>query len=1044
VKAPAGRRTPAPVLVAGGGPAGQRAALDLVHAGLPVLLVERGDSLGGTTAQLGTMFPLHACLLCRGEAKHGPGCTRPVISADLLDRGRPDGLEVWTRGRLVSVEGGPGDLKAVVRREPRFVDPARCVACDLCAKACPHEMSDPFEAGLARRRAAYRPADRCVPDAYAIEKGPWCEGCRKCADACPTGAIDLDEKARTTKVPVSAVVLATGMRLSDPVASAEYGYGRYANVFTGLEMERMCSPAGPGEGRVARRSDGQAPKRIAWLQCVGSRDEKHDWCSAFCCGYATRQAVLARQLLPGSEAAIFMMDDRVFARGFSGTYDPLRREHGIRLARCRLSVLREDPATRDLVLQVSAEDGKVTEERFGMVVLSVGAEAAADAADLARSLGLASGAGGFLRATSLDPVGTGRPGIFVAGTAAGPADIADSVAQAGAAAAGVCAFLDWQPPALVGEPPAAAAVKPRAGHSARTRIGVFACECAGCISDVVDLPETVRYASRLPGVATARSVTFGCLDEGLQVMRAAVREHHLDAAVVGACSRRTFTPLFERALGIPVRVASLREECAAVHADDPVGATRKARELLRIAAVRVAPPPAHAGAPLLTIVPRREALVVGAGMAGLTACLRLADAGVAVHLVERADRPGGHALLLDRTPDGADVRLAVGKAAARAARHPNVTLYDGSEVVRLASHLGEFTAIVRTVARDGRPGRESTLKVGAAVVATGAAEYRGPTYGLGSSPRVVTLLDLGRKLRDEPDLSSHLGQVAFVGCVGPWDEPGTTASWRCSRGCCHTMVRRARALKEANPACLVAVLVREVNTYAFAEEDYTAARKAGVLFARFDPRTRPVVDHRPDGSLRVAVADTSLGETLDLAPDLLVLAAAVLPRPEAARTATRLGVRLGADGFVREWEAKTRATATLEPGVFACGLAAGPKPLAEVVAQSLAAAQAALVHLSRTRTVDTRAVARIDTKLCADCLTCVRTCPYGVPRAGDGEFPPGVPRGKAWIDPARCQGCGTCTAECPARAIQLDEWGDGFTLRGGLLGRWVATGETAS
>ena len=277
-----------PVLVAGGGPAGQRAALDLAHAGLPVLLVESGDSLGGTAAQLGTMFPLHNCLLCRGEALHGPGCTRPTISADLLDGGRPDGLDLWTRSRLVAVEGEPGALRAVVRREPRYVDPARCISCDLCAKACPHEMDDPFEAGLARRKAAYRPADRCVPDAYAVEKGPWCEGCRKCAEACPTDAIDLEEKPRTSRVAVSAVVLATGMSLSDPAESSEYGYGRYANVFTGLEMERMTSPAGPGEGRIARRSDGLPPKRIAWLQCVGSRDEKHDWCSAFC--WATRPA----------------------------------------------------------------------------------------------------------------------------------------------------------------------------------------------------------------------------------------------------------------------------------------------------------------------------------------------------------------------------------------------------------------------------------------------------------------------------------------------------------------------------------------------------------------------------------------------------------------------------------------------------------------------------------------------------------------------------------------------------------------------------------
>lgn len=553
------------------------------------------------------------------------------------------------------------------------------------------------------------------------------------------------------------------------------------------------------------------------------------------------------------------------------------------------------------------------------------------------------------------------------------------------------------------------------------------------IAGAIDLPAVVRRAARLPGVAVARSIPFGCLPEGLRTIRAAVREDRLDAAVVGACSRRLRTPLFERSLGVPVRVAPLREECAAVHAGEPDGATRKALELLRIAAVRLAPSAGAGPDRPLVIVPRREALVVGGGLSGLVASLRLADSGVDVHLVERATALGGHALLLDRSPDGADVRAAVEGMIAEASRHPRVRLHLGREAVRHASQLGDFTALLRPMA--GGPDEE--LRVGATVLATGGAEYRGAAYGLGSSPRIVTLLEFGRRLRDEPGSAAGLGEILFVGCVGPWDEPASPASWRCSRGCCHTMVRRARALKEASPASLVAVLVREVTTYSFSEEDYTAARKAGVLFVRFDPRDRPRIVARPDGTLRVTVPDVGLGETLDFAPDLLVLAAAVLPRTDAERTARRLGVKLGVDGFLRAWEAKTRGAATLEPGVFACGLATGPKQLGESVAQSLAAAQAALVHLSRARTIDLRAVARIDTKRCADCLTCVRTCPYGVPRAGDALFPPSLPRGRASIDPARCQGCGTCTAECSARAISLDECGDPVMVNGGLLGRWL-------
>lgn len=1024
------------VLVVGGGVTGQRAALDLLHAGLEVLLVERGDSLGGTVAQLGTMFPLHNCLLCRGEALHGPGCTRPTISPELLDRARPDGLSVWTRSRVEEVRGGPGAWRVTIVREPRHVEPSLCISCDRCARVCPHEEPDPFQAGLAPRKAAYRPSERAVPDSYAIAKGPWCEGCGRCIAACPTNAIDLAETARTESVTASAIVLATGMRLFDASQSREYGYGRYPNVFTGLEVERMSCPAGPGEGRIVRRSDGLPPERIAWLQCVGSRDKTRDYCSAFCCGYATRQAVLARQILPSAAARIYFMDDRVFSKEFSATYDPLRSQYGIRLERSRLSVLREDPATRDLLLQVTSEDGRVIEERFGMVVLSVGAEAAEEAAGLAKTLGLEADAFGFVRTAALAPVDTRRPGIFVAGSAAGPADIADRVTQGSAAAARVCSFLGHTLKSPQADLPAGVV----APAGSRRRIGVLACDCAGEIGGVVDLSDTMLFAAGLPEVKTARILPFGCLPEGLESIRRAVREHALTDVVICACNRRTFTPLFAGTAGAAVELVSLREGCSYVHREEPVLATRKARELVRVAVERVRRAPA--GPPILIVTPVREALVVGGGFAGLIAGLHLADAGIPVHLVEREARLGGHARELDRSPEGADIPDMVEQLAARALEHPRMSVHVSSEVVRHAGYLGVFSAVVRA---RGNPSRDTLLNVGATVVATGGDEYRGPAYGLGVSARVITLLELGQRLRAAPGLASRLGQVVFIGCTGPWDEPANdepanSGSWRCSRSCCETMVRRARALKEANPAGMVAVLVREVNTYAFREEDYTAARNAGVLFVRFGPAGRPALE-QIGTDLRLRVLDQVAQETLEFRPGLVVLAAAILPRSDARETGSRLGVPVGAEGFVREWEVKTRGFSSLEPGVFVCGLAQGPKPVREVMAQSLAAAQQALVHLQRERVVHAGSVADIDAKRCASCLTCVRTCPYEVPRVGTRGFPVGWPRGKPFIDPSRCQGCGTCVSECPARAIRFDRYGDEQSLGGGQHGRWlVASG----
>jgi heterodisulfide reductase subunit A len=1022
---------PHPVLVIGGGVAGQKAALDLAHAGVPAILVEKDASLGGTTARLGTMFPLHNCLLCRGEAKHGPGCTRPTISTDLLDHSRPDNLAVWTRSTVTAAErldpaAGAGRWRVTIRREPRHVDPALCISCDRCAQVCPHSMPDPFQAGLEQRKAAHRPALRSVPDAYAIDKGPWCEGCGKCEEICPTEAISLAEGARDETVAVDAVVLATGMTLSDPAASAEYGYGRYPNVFTGLEMERMCSPAGPGEGRVQRRSDGQAPGRIAWIQCVGSRDKVHDYCSSFCCGYATRQAVLARQLLPSSEARIFMMDDRVFARSFSATYDPLRRSHGIRLDRCRLSVLREDPSTRDLLLQVTGEDGKVSEERFGMVVLSVGADPADGSAATARMFGVTPAGFGFIRTPGLTPVDTESPGVFAAGSALGPVDIADSVMQASAAAARACELLGVKAPATAPEP---AAAPSRAPAAKVRRIGVFACDCAGEIGSVVDLGDALAYAGSLPGVTVAEAVPYGCLPGGLGQIGSAIRDKSLDSVVIGACKRRTYTALFEKELGVEVQFASLREECSWVHRSDPAGATRKARELLRVAVEQARRVPASA-LPAPAIAPARAALVVGGGLAGMTAALHIADTGIPVHLVERESRLGGNAMRLDRSPEGADVPKAVADLERRLRHHKAVTIHAEAEIVRREGHVGQFQVTVRP-ARP-RVSAETRLEVGAIVAATGADEYRGPVHGLGADPRVITLLELGERIRADRALPSRLREVAFIGCVGPWDDPAQAASWRCSRGCCETMMRQARAIKEANPGCRVAVLVREVNTYALREELYTEARRLGVLFVRVDLARPPRLVGRGAG---LEVFDTSLGDTLALEPEMVVLAAAVMPRADAVQAARALDIPLAVDGFAKEWEPKTRPFATIEPGVFLCGLAHGPKPMREVVSQALAAGRQAAELLSRESIAPEGTVATVEAARCAACLTCVRVCPYSVPRVGDTVSTDGRTRRRSFIDPYRCQGCGSCVTECPGTAITLNRGEE--LVKAGLLGRWL-------
>jgi len=248
------------------------------------------------------------------------------------------------------------------------------------------------------------------------------------------------------------------------------------------------------------------------------------------------------------------------------------------------------------------------------------------------------------------------------------------------------------------------------------------------------------------------------------------------------------------------------------------------------------------------------------------------------------------------------------------------------------------------------------------------------------------------------------------------------------------MMRQARAIRESNPACRVTVLVREVNTYALREELYTEARRLGVLFVRFDPARPPRLGGPGAG---LTVFDTSLGDSIVLEPDLVVLAAAILPRADRADTARALDIPLAADGFAKEWESKTRSFASLEPGVFLCGLAHGPKPMREVISQALAAGRQAAGLLSLSAITPGGTVASVDAARCAACLTCVRVCPYAVPRVGDVTTCGGSARRRSFIDPYRCQGCGSCVTECPGRAITLNRHGDEELVEGGILGRWL-------
>jgi len=1018
------------VMVVGAGVGGMRAAVDLADAGYRVYLVEAAPTVGGIVAQLGYMFPTHDCLLCRGTSNQGYGCSRPAISPWFLDYSRHPNIEIMTNTTVVGAKGQAGDFTVQVHRRPRYVDAGRCINCDECAQVCPVELTDEFQLGLTTRKAAYKPAVRSAPNAYVIEKGPYCEPCRKCEEVCPTKAINLDAEDRFEEVRVGAVILAAGYRLYDPTPAEELGYGRYPNVITGLQFERMASRSGPTEGRIYRPSDGKAPERIAWLQCIGSRDQEHPYCSSICCMFASKEAVLAKERLPDVECEIFIMDERAFGKAYTAYFEQSKKMWGVRYTHSRISAIKEDPRNHNLILYYQDDEGTLQRKTFDMVVLSVGSEPPTGAEKLAAGMQIALNEYGFCRTDKFKPLDTSRPGIFVAGAFASPKEMSETVMDAGGAVARCMALLPTPPP------PAEEADHPpeRDVSAEEPRIGVFACYCHPTVDRVVDVDGVLDFASKLPGVVHTQPLTYGCLPEGLAALRQAINEQRLNRIVIGACTPRTHLALFEHTLrreGLNphlLEFVSLRENCAWVHHDDPAGATRKAKEELRVAVARARHLQPYRKEEWSS---RPTALVIGGGLAGMTAALSIADQGYEVTLVEKEGELGGNLRTLYHTVEGPNPQDLLHLLVRRVQDHERIALHYHTQVVALEGSVGRFRTHLLT--QNGGPPRRRELEHGVVVVATGAREFKGEVYFYGQNPRVVTQSDLERRLSEEGDAIRKMRQVVMIQCVHPPEQ----GEFYCSRICCTTAIKNAIRIKQINPDCQVFVLYKDLMTYGFREQYYTQAREQGVIFVRYGEQEPPQVESEGD-RVQVRVRDMLSDQSLSFRPDLLVLSMPVLPAESNPALAHALGVPLSKEGFFLEDNFKLRPMDFTREGIFLAGMAHYPKFIEETISQALAAAARAMTFLGKERLEVGGTIAVVEQTKCVGCLTCVRTCPFGVPRIDPQAIGVGAIKGAAYIDPSRCTGCGTCTSECPANAIQLRHYRDDQLVLAEepILGQW--------
>jgi len=882
----------------------------------------------------------------------------------------------------------------------------KCIACGECTKKCPGKTGDEYNEGLDKRKAIYVAYPQAVPLKYAIDPAVCLkllkDKCGTCAKVCPTGAINYEDKEEILTLNVGSVIMAAGFKPFDPSKLDNLQYAKFPNVVTSIEFERILSAGGPTHGHIESFPDKAEPKKIAWLQCVGSRDQNkcgNKYCSSVCCMYAVKEAMMAKDHISGEfEASIFLMDMRTYGKDFEKYYERAK-DQGVRFVRSRIHTITQDENHKLIATYVS-EDGRNITEVFDMVVLSVGMETPADLAAVVRNMGIELNANNFVVTDSFSPVETSRKGFYVCGALQEPKDIPMAVMEASAAACDAGTSLS----------PARGTLTRTRTYPAETdimgqdpRIGVFVCNCGTNIGGIVNVPEVAAYARTLPHVAFVEENMFTCSQDTQDKMKQVIEKNGLNRIVVAACTPRTHEPLFQETLkdaGLNkylIEMANIRNQCSWVHSKEPELATAKAKDLVRIAVAKAS---LMRALPQPTVGIVQKGLVIGGGVAGMTSALGLAKQGFFTTLVEKEAVLGGNALHLNQTWKGEPIAENVAKLVKYVRENALIQVFTGATVKDTAGFIGNFKTTLSV------NGKDQTIDHGAVIIATGAKERKPTEYLYGEDERVLTHLELDQRIAKDSSFLKTMNAAVFIQCVGS-REPERPY---CSKVCCTHSVKSALKFKEVNPDMDVYVLYRDIRTYGQREEKYKEARDKGVIFVRYDLDHKPLVQ-KEGSSLSVTVRDHVLGMNLGLEPDLIVLASAIVPEDNAA-LAQMFKLSLNDDRFFMEAHAKLRPVDFATDGIFLAGMAHYPKPVEESIAQAKAAASRATVVLSKeTVTVD-GVVSQVNEALCRGCGACEDACAFGAIAVNVREDGVKI----ASVQQALCKGCAACSVACPTGA----------------------------
>ncbi|MEM4466165.1 MAG: hydrogenase iron-sulfur subunit [Nitrososphaerota archaeon] len=989
------------VLVIGGGVAGITASLELADKGFKVYLVEKEPSIGGYMAKLDKTFPTLDCSIC-------------ILGPKMVEVSRHPNINLFTYSEVKEVQRSQDGSRFNVKiiRKPRYVDEVKCTGCRRCEEKCPVKVPSEFEESIGFRKAIYIPFPQAVPKIAVIDQEHclyFTKGvCRVCEKICPSGAINFEQKIEEVDLDVYSIIVATGFSLLDPTILPQYGYGRFPNVLTSIQYERLMNAAGPTGGEIIRPSDKKSPEKIAIIQCVGSRNKKlKDYCSQICCMYATKQAIVTKEHDPRIDVIVFYNDLNAVGKGHEELIRRAVEEFGIKYVKSLPSEVMWDEKTNKLIIRyvdLSSEEVKTVE--VDLVVLCPAVVPREDSLKLAKIIGLELDDHGFFKSTDITSIDTNVPGVYVCGACQNPKDISHSVMQALAASVKAAErILSLKKYVEMPVQKSEARSSIWVGEVVQEpRIGVFVCHCGLNIAAVVDVKKVVEDVSRIPDVVYCEDLMFACSKDGTERIKEAIKKYRINRVVVASCTPSTHEKLFrdvcEEAGLNPYlfEMVNIREHVSWVHRKYPHEATEKARELIEmaIAKARLLEPLERAETPVTP-----STLIIGGTVSGLVAAKTIADNGFKVYVVERGENLGSDLEFYKHDGRVAEWVLNIIKSLKQ---HDNVEIHLSTKVEDVKGSAGAFNIKL------SKNGLIKEINVGTIIVASGGGEFKPlRIYGYGEDNRIYTLTEFRKKLN-----GAGGENIAFILCTGAREIEGRMY---CSAICCEEVLLEALNFKRKNPESNVYVLYRDMRLPVNGEKIYREARKSGIHFLRYS-LSRPPEVYSKDGELFLNTYDTTLNVVFEIPVNTIVLATPILPSLENHEISSRLKVPLNSYGFFIEAHPKLRPVDFSVNGIYLCGLAYGPQRLEENIFQGLASASRALTLLMHGKIVTEPIVAEVNPLTCTGCGRCLNVCEF---KAIQLETrPENILVAK--INPFLCKGCGSCAVECPSKAITVHQF----------------------